>query len=320
MQTSRREFLDDFVNYVNAGGDAVMRDQAERLLNRVIECIWMKRSWRQFLDPTLYEFSTVANTRAYALPDYFGRVSSPTRVIRNLTDGKTLTAYDRADLEEQDPTIGTTFESAGAPTCYEIAGVTPVQVQPAAAGEALEVISSDNGDVAVRVHVEGLDANGVLTQTQVTLTGTVAVALGTWSRIYQFGKSYPNGTTATTELTTSEGTVTLQKTGGGTVLQTLAPWQSAREHQTIVLYHVPDAVYRIGVPVLRAPQRLFQDADPLPMFWTNAIFEKMVLSWRVADKNVNADGADMWPALVDLITYDNAQTAQAFQRRQPFRG
>lgn len=320
MTSSRREILDDFLSYVNAAGDAAKRDQAERLLNRVIECIWLKRGWRQFLVPTLYEFSTVANTRSYALPDYFGRISSANRVIRNLTEGRQIHPTDRSDLEADDPQIGTSLEASGCPTRYEIAGTTPVQTQPATAGEALEVLSSSASDTAVRVHVEGLNASGVLTQTQVTLTGTTAVALGAWSLIHQFGKSYPFGTAPTTELTTSEGTVTLRKVTGGTTLQTLAPWQSSREHQTIVLYLVPDKVYVIGVPILRAPQRIYQDADPLPPFWTNAIFEKMVLAWRVADQNVNADGAETWPALVDLICWDNAQTAQAFQRRRPYGG
>lgn len=320
MQTSRRELLDDFLNYVNAFGDSAKRDQAERLINRVIECIWLKRGWRQFVDPDVYQFSTVANQRAYVLPDYFGRVSGANRVVRNLTRGTLMVPRDRSDLEEEDPKIGTTLETASCPSSYEIAGVTPVQAQPASTGEALEWVSDSGSDITIRAFLEGLDANGVMVQSQITMNGVTPVAAGTWSKIYEAGKSYPEGTAATTELTTSEGTVTLRKVAGATTLQTLAPWQSSRSHQTIVLYHVPDGVYVIGVPILRAPAKLYRDADPLPPFWTNAIFEKMVLSWRVADKNVDADGADTWPALIDLITYDNAQTAQAFQRRQPFMG
>lgn len=320
MQTSRRDLLDDFLAYVNAAGDVAMRDQAERLVNRVVECIWLKRAWRQFIVPTAYEFSTVANTRSYVLPEYFGRVSSPTRAIRNLTRGTWLEPLDRGDLEETDPTIGTSLEPPGCPAFYEIAGVSPVQTQPASTGDALEWISDSAADVTVVAFLEGLDASGVMTQTQVTLNGLTAVAAGTWSQVHAAGKAYPAGTTPTTELTTSAGTVSLRKVSGSTVIQTLAPWQTSRSHQTIVLYHVPDGVYTIGVPVLRAPQRILRDADPLPAFWTNAIFEKMVLGWRVADRNMDADGADVWPALIDLITYDNAQTAQAFRQRQPFRG
>ena len=221
MQTSRRELLDDFLSYVNAAGDATMRDQAERLLNRVIEGIWLKRGWRQFLDPTVYEFVTVANVRAYTLPDYFGRVSSANRVIRNLTRGTSLTPFDRSDLEQQDPHMGTSFEVAGCPSRYEIAGVTPLQTQPAAAGEALEWVSDSASDTTVRAFLEGLDASGVMVQSQVTLNGTTPVAAGTWSKIYEAGKSYPFGTAATTEITTSEGTVTLRKVTGSTVLQTV---------------------------------------------------------------------------------------------------
>lgn len=320
MQTTRRELLDDFLHYVNAYGDTTMRNQAESLLNRVVECIWMKRAWRQFLDPNLYEFVTVASTRQYVLPSYFGRVSGMTRSIRNLTTGVPLTPKDRADLEEQMPTIGTSLETPSAPLYYEISGTMPVQLQPADAGEALEAISSSANDTAVKVYLEGLDANGIEAQDEITLTGTNPVAVGTWGPLNAFGKGYPEGVTATSELTTSEGTVTLRKVSGGTVLQKLAPWQSARTHETLVLYPVPDTVYTIGVPVLRAPQPVRRDAEPLPSMWTNAIFEKMVIAWRVGDQNVSADSADIWPALMDLMAHDNAQAAQGLQRRQPFMG
>lgn len=320
MQTTRRELLDDFLHYVNAYGDPTMRNQAETLLNRVIEGIWLKRGWRQFLDPTVYEVSTVANTRQYALPSYFGRVSGTNRTLRNLTDGARLIPKDRSDLEEMDPTVGTSLEIAGSPRAYAISGTMPVQVQPAATGEALEAISTSVNDTTVKVYLDGLDANGIETQSEVTLTGANPVALGTWGPLTAFGKAYPEAITATTELTTSEGSVTLRKVSDGTVLQKLAPWQSARMHQTLVLYPIPDQVYVIGVPILRAPLQTIRDADPLPAMWGNAIFEKMVLAWRVSDQNVSADGNDVWPALLDLMTYDNGLTAQAFQRRQPFMG
>lgn len=320
MQSSRREFLEDFLFYVNAGGDTAMRDQAERLLPRMVERIWLKRGWRQFLVPDAYQFNTVANQRAYALPDYFGRVSSANRIIRNLTDTVEIWPKDRSDLEQEDPMLGTTYEVAGSPRFYYIGGVTPVQVQPASTGDALEVLSSSAADVTVRVYLEGLNAGGVLTENQVTLNGTTPVAIGTWAQLHGFGKAYPDGITPTTEMTSSVGTVTLRKVTGGTVLQTLATWQSARSHQTIVLYRVPDGVYAIAVPILRAPEPILNDADPLPMFWTNAIFGGMVRAWRVADKAVTADDNEMWPELLDLICWDNAQTAQAFQRRRPYQG
>lgn len=318
MQISRRAFLDDFLAYVNEPGDAIARDMAERMLIRVVEAIWLKRSWRQFLMPDAYEFSTVAGTRAYALPDYFGRVSSLNRTLRNLTTGIALAPIDRSDLEAQDPNQGTSLETPGTPGIYLIAGTAGVHNQPAAAGESLEVLSSSAADVAVRVYIEGLNTAGQWTRNQVTLNGTTPVDLGSWKTIQAFGKAYPEGTTATTELTSSEGSVTLRTTAAATELQLLLAEESAREVQTLTVYPVPDGVYRIAVPILRIPEALTKDAAPLPSLWTNAVFEKMVISWRAGAKDgLTIDTADVWPALIDLVCHENAQQAQELRHRKP---
>jgi hypothetical protein len=319
MQTSRREILDDFLSFVGAAGDAKARDRAERLLNRVLEKIWMLRGWRCFIDPTVWEFSTVANTRAYALPDHFGRISGNNRTLRNLTNGSVIHPWDRSDLEEVDPLIGTTLEQPGCPTRYQIAGTSPVQTQPSSAGEALEVLSSSLSDTTVRAYIEGLTTSNLVAQAQVTVNGVTPVPIGTWSRILKFGKSYPAATTPTTELTSSEGTVTLRKVSGATELQVLAPWQAAREHQTIVLAPVPNGVYTIGLPILRAIERAYLDGDPLPPQWTNAVFDGMTMGWRVSDDG-GFDSVGMWPTLVDLVSNDNAQAAQARRHKTPYTG
>lgn len=309
MQTSRRELLDDFLAFVNATGDTRKRDIAERLLNRVLEKIWMLRGWTCFIDPDGWSFSTVALTRAYALPDHFGRVSGNNRVIRNLTSGQQIFPLDRNAAEEAYPDTETSLDAPGTPVEYWIAGTTPVQAQPSSSGQALEVVSSSASDTTVRAYIEGLSTGNLVVQNQVTLNGTTPVALGTFKRVLQFGKSYPAGTDPTTELTTSVGTVTLRVTAGAT-LQTLAPWQSARDHQTIVLRPTPASVISIGLPILRAIESYYLDATPLPPFWTNAVFDGLVHFWRVGDHDVSEDGAGMWPSLKELIEHDNAQLAQ----------
>jgi hypothetical protein len=318
MQTSRREFLDDFVSYIGAAGDAVARNQAERLLNRILEKIWMLRGWKCFIDPDVWTFSTVANQRAYALPDHFGRISGNNRTVRNLTNGRLITPRDRGTGEEDDPTVGTSLEVPACPTEYSIAGVSPVQVQ--ATGVACEVGSDDAADTTVRVFVEGLTTANLVAQRQVTLNGTTFVDVGAWNRILRFGKSYPEGIAPTTELTSSVGNVTLRRTAGAVSMQVLAPWQPSREHQTLVLTPVPDGVYAIGVPIFRAIERMYFDADPLPPNWTNAVFDGMTRFWRVADRDIAEDGSGLWPALKELIEYDNALSAQERRGRQPYRG
>jgi hypothetical protein len=315
----RDEILDDFLSFIGAAGDDKARNRAERLLNRVLEKIWMQRGWSCFIDPDVWTIATVSGTRAYALPDHFGRVSGTNRVIRDLTNGRNITPRDRNDLEEEDPTTGTTFEVPGCPRQYMIAGTTPVQAQPAAAGEALEVLSDSASDTTVRAFIEGLTTGNLVARRQVTLNGVTPVAIGTWKRVSKFGKSYPAGTTPTTELTSSEGSVTLRTVAAATSLQILALDQAAREHQALVLSPVPDGVYSIGVPILRGIERTYLDGDPLPPMWTNAVLDGLTQNWRVSDGDT-PEALGMWPSLVELIQYDNAQLAQGRHQRQPYRG
>lgn len=309
MQTSRRTLIDDFTLWVGDAGDVTTRNRAETLLNRVLEGIWMKREWSQFRMPSAYEVATVASTRSVALPDYFGRVSGADRLVRNLTNGGKIYPISRNDLEAMDPYQGTSYETPSSPRYYVIEGTTPVLTQPSASGDALEVLSSSASDVAVRAYVEGVNTSGLVTRVQVTLTGTTPVAVGTFAApLTKFGKAYPDGTTPTTEGTSSEGTVTLRKVSGSTTLQTLAPDQDAREHLAITLYPMPDAVYTIAIPIVRSIEAYFKDADPLPNNWRNAVFEKMILAWRAGDRDgAMVDGSDTWPALVDLMCLENQQ-------------
>jgi hypothetical protein len=179
MQTSRREVVDDLLTFVGAAGDTKARKRAERLLNRVLEKIWMRQAWGCFVDPDVWEITTTANTRAYALPDHFGRISSSNRIVRNLTTGREIYPRDRGDLEHDDPATGTSLEVAGPPSQYAITGSTAVQRQPSSSGDALEVVSDSASDTTVRIFVEGLTTDDLVAQRQVTINGTTPVSIGT---------------------------------------------------------------------------------------------------------------------------------------------
>ncbi len=319
MITTRKEALDDFLNWVAEGGDSVARDLAERALNRAVLAIWLKRAWTQFRALAPYEFTTTPGVRAYVLPRQFGRMSTQDGSIRNLTRGTRLYPADQPGLDEIDATAGTSLEQPGSPKLYLINSTSPVTVQPAAGGEACEVVSSSGGDVAVRVYIDGFDASGVSARAQVTLTGTSPVAVGTWSRIVEFGKSYPEGTDPTTELQSSEGAVTLRTTGG-TVLQTLAPDEAAVDLPVLTLYPKPDAAETYAIPYLAAPRRMLHDADPLPRFWGNAVFEEMQVQWRVNGGDLASDAQVPRPHLVDLIALENANRVPVTRYRRPFGG
>lgn len=323
MINTRRECLDQLLDFVGHIDDAGARNTAEILLNRCMERLWMKRAWRQFLNPNPYTFSTVSGTRAYALPTHFGRMSGIDGAIRNLTTGTPLFPISPEAVDEQNPAAGTAFETTGPPQQYALKGTQPVAVQPAAAGEALEVLSDSAADTTVRVEVAGINGNGEWDRVQVTLTGLGAVAIGTWRhQLDGFSKAYLAGVTPTTELTSSEGTVTLRKVAGAVVLATLLPQEAAREYQVLVLDPTPDAVSLISVPFLRGLQRLFRDADTIPANWSPALFEEMEIEWQVnAGTLARATAIQLpRPCFVDLVCLENAAAAQAIRHRRPFTG
>jgi hypothetical protein len=247
-------------------------------------------------------------------------VSGTDGKIRNLTTGEQLYPRTRESIEGEFPTVGTTLETASKPEIYYFAGTQPVTVQPAITGAALEVLSASAADTTVRVEVAGLDANGQWTRLQVILTGLAPVAIGTWTWVDQFAKAYPDGVDPTTELTSSEGVVTLRTTVGASTLQTLFPEESAREVEIINLYPMPDAVYRIAVPFIRGFQKTFRDADTIPNNWGGAVFEEMHIEWQVqaGELTRSAAASTPRPALVDLVSLENSAAAQANRFREPY--
>lgn len=318
MNQTRREFLDDLLDFMGEQGDDLARNSAERVLNRVIGTIWLKHPWTDHRMPTPYQFATVADTRTYVLPAYFGRVAGTEGIIRNLTTGSRIAPANQDALEEDYPHAGTSFEHASTPQCYFLGGTQAVHTQPDTAGEALEVLSDNAADTTIVVTIEGLDANGVYTAVQKTLTGTVAVALGTFSQVINFSKAYPENQEPTTEHTSSAGSVTLRTTGG-TELDVLQPYESAHERPTLTLFPKPDRVYQIAVPVIRAPKRLTKDSDEIPRFWGPALYEEARLEWALNQGELTYQAFILAPRprLKELIEADNARR-YAGQRLTPF--
>lgn len=311
MQRTRRELLDEFLRHVSDVGDVTSRDVAEDYLNRAIATIWKAHAFRDHVLPDPVQVTTVASQRTYALPAYFGRVAPWARTLRNMTTAATITVRNREALERDYPDLGTTLEAAATPRFAFIGGVLGARVQPAAAGDALEVLSDSASDTAVRVLVEGVNSAGEWDETQVTLSGTSPVALGTWKApLIRFAKAYPAGTAAPTEGTSSVGTVTLRVVGPGATLQVLLPEESAREFPSLTLYPKPQTAGEIiAIPTVRAPKRLLYDADVLPRHWDDAVLEEMSALWK-EHGGVIASAADLKkPQLLRLIAFDN--TAQA---------
>jgi hypothetical protein len=320
MQTTRRKLLDDFLAFVGETGDATAYDLAVSVANRALEKIYLYRTWRQFVLPRTYSFSTIAGTASYALPPYFGRVSGADGKIRNLTTGTEILPADLERLQQLRPEIGTSLEGAGVPDCYALGGVTGVAVQPPVGDQAVSVVSSDALDVQVRVEVTGLDAAGNWQRIQVALNGLVAQLVGTFSFIETFTKAYPYGVMPATPGTSSAGTVTLRTQVGGVTLGTLLADESAREYALLTLSPKPSGVWMIGVPIYMKPTALTKDTDVLADHWELAVLEEMLIQWRINTGEMTVDTASNAPrpALLDLVAWENLSRVPS--RTRPFMG
>lgn len=307
MQKTRREIVDDLLDFAGELGDSNARTTAERMLNRALESIWLKHPWSQFVSPAPLQITMVVNRRSYALPDHFGRFRSPINPVRNLTRGTWLQSLPDEDLFRQYPEAGTTLEAASTPSLCTLLGSVGVQGQPLPTGEALQVVSSSAGDTDIRVSVVGDDSLGRNTRIEVMLDGLNAVAVGTWSYVDEFGKAYPAGEEPVTPLYSSRGTVTLRKTSDGTVLQTLFAEEAAKLHRILSVYPKPNVADVLAIPFIRAISPRLKDADVLPSNWGPALYEEMAIEWQVntGDLTRAEAGRVPRPALLDLICFEN---------------
>lgn len=306
MIETRREFLDDFLAFVGEPDDDDARNVAERVLNQAISSIYMRHPFRQFRSPNAYEITTVAGSRSYALPSWFGRLLPRTPAF-NLTRGSEIDPVDEILARRDDPALGTTLEQSGCPSMFYIGGTSALDTEVSSAGTALEAVSDNASDTEILLTIEGLDSTGKQKRTKVTLTGTIAVALGTWKPpVMRIGKSYPEGQTPSTEFTTSRGTVTIRAAGGGATYATLGNDESSAEHLMVTFVRKPDAAYTIALPFLQAPRRLMYDSDPLPQWWGPAVFERMTHLWRVNTGEIPTLEGLPTPEFVNLVAFDNA--------------
>lgn len=325
QQETRREVVDRLLRYVGELNDETARSVAEDLCANAVSSLWLAHPFTEFVMPTDLVVSTVVNQPLYVLPTYFGRVASRDGIVRNLTTGVKIYPLRPNELEQLHPEIGTDQDtSTSDPTNYTISGKVGVAVQVATAGEALEALSSDAGDTDVNIVVEGLDATGQWSTEQFTLHGTTPLALGTWKYVSLFSKSYQAAVTPPTPLTSSRGTVTLRKAIANSARQTLLSYESAREQYQLRLWQTPQSVQRIGIPTIRLPRRIFQDADVIPGLWGPAVFERMHIDWRVNTGELSLEQADTLRAsgveFTRLVGYDNELKPAAIARKRPFGG
>jgi len=323
---SRRELLDDFLDYVVENGDVAARDTAERLYNRALMTIWRKHPWRQFRMPQPLTITLQQGVRSYVLPAHFGRVSGGK--IRNIDVPNDLTGVEPEIVQTLHPEAGTLDEDPGKPDIYMIGGTCGVGVllpQPM----ALQVFSTSGTDGPVVVwSVEGYDSAQRWRRVTGALQGLAAVDVGVSLVPWTFSKAYKATTIPPVELTSSTGTVRLATAPdatypSGLLLQDLLPYESAVEHQVITFYPIPNSDGdRVVVPYLRRPVRETSDSDVVPMDWTEALFEEMVIQWRVNQGEMSTDAAmnTIRPKFLDLLAFEQANRSGYPQRTRPFIG
>lgn len=308
MHSTRREFLDDFLSFVGELNDTNARSVASRLLNQAITAIWLKHPFREYRSPVPFQLTLAVNQARYSLPDYVGRLG-PGKVRNATKNGAILEQAQTGAIEAHYPSIGTSAETASTPRLCDLVGVSGVHTQPAVAGDALEVLSDSAADIDVVAAIAGDDSTGRWTRNQVTLNGVTPVAIGTWSFVDEFGKSYQASATPVTDLTTSRGTITLRRVSDQQEHQKLFTQEAAHEHPIFLVYPKPSAADTLLLPVIRKPKRLLRDADAIAPMWEPAIWEEMLIQWQVNSGELSA--AQMLtlprPALIDLVAFDNQQ-------------
>lgn len=306
---TRREIVDRLLRFVSELNDPQARSIAEDVCAEAVHSIWLAHPFVEFVMPMPTTLTTVAGQALYVLPSYFGRIATRDGVVRNSTTGARIYPQSGVDLLSDHPAIGTALDtSRGDPSRYAFTGKVGLATQVATAGEALEVVSSSTTDAAVYFEMEGLDSAGAWQVVQHLLTGTSPVSFGTWTYVQTAAKSYKASSSPTTALTSSEGSVTVRKVGGGT-RQVLLPHEAAREQYQVRFYPTPIAVQSILFPTIRLPRRLFQDADPIPSMWGPAVFERMLIDWRHNRGEIGVQAAlelkVIGPEFQRLIGYDN---------------
>lgn len=102
---------------------------------------------------------------------------------------------------------------------------------------------------------------------------------------------------------------------GAVAFQILLPYESTREVPVLTPYPKPNAVWSIVVPIPRRPRRMVYDGDP-PKNWGPAIFQQMLLGWRVNTGEIAHDSKISEPCYVDLVCFENANRPR--RRTVPF--
>jgi hypothetical protein len=217
-------------------------------------------------------FTTVASTAQYSMPPDVARIVG----MRDATNDATLSgqSWEWYMAQEPDPSATT-----GIPECWVPVGQVAVASQPSDAS-ALYVDSTSASDTNT-CYVEGIRTGGYPFSTSVTMTGTTAVAIGSWTDIVGITKFYLSAPAV--------GTVTLTEDAeGGTELARIAIGQTHARYLRIALWPTPSSAISLTLDYSRQIEDMSEQTDeplvPRDFHWVIEAGARMLEYEKQEDK------------------------------------
>lgn len=196
----------------------------------------------QFRDSTS-TFSSVASTARVALPQALTRV----KAIYETTNNRRLEEKSMDWLRTVNPQ-----QDSGTPTHYIPKGYEAVAKQPSNAS-AIYVVSSSTSDIAT-AHIQGIRTGGTLASSSVTMNGTTAVQVGSFSDWIEITKFYVT--------TAAVGSITLHEDSGvGTQLAQIPIGRLRPYYFVIQLWPTPATEITYSIDFTRELLDLVHDTD-----------------------------------------------------------
>lgn len=188
-------------------------------------------------------FSSVAGTARVALPQALTRI----KAMVQPTNNRRLAEKSLDWLRTVDPQ-----QTSGTPTCFIPKGYEAVAVQPSNAS-AVWVKSSSASDTGT-AYIQGIRTGGILGSASVTMTGTTAVQIGTFSDWVEITKFYVS--------TAAVGSITLHEdSGSGTELAQITIGRDRPYYFVVLLWPTPSEVLSYTFDFTREILDLVNDTD-----------------------------------------------------------
>jgi hypothetical protein len=188
-------------------------------------------------------FASVAGTARVALPQALTRVQA----IYDTTNNRTLGERSKNWLRSVDPQ-----QTSGTPTTYIPNGYEAVAVQPSNAS-AIFVKSSSASDTGT-AYLQGIRTGGILGSSSVTMTGTTAVQIGSFTDWIAITKVYVNPAAV--------GSITVHEdSGAGTELAQITIGRTRPYYFVVLLWPTPSAVLTYTFDFTRQILDLVNDTD-----------------------------------------------------------